>query len=41
VLVTALLIMLLVPDTVLFLPKMFGYIPCCAAMWPPRSPCWA
>ena len=27
VLVIALLIMLLVPDTVLFLPKMFGYIP--------------
>ena len=27
VLVAALLIMLLVPDTVLFLPKMFGYVP--------------
>lgn len=27
VLVVALLIMLLVPDTVLFLPKMFGYVP--------------
>ena len=27
VLTTALLIMLLVPDTVLFLPKMFGYVP--------------
>jgi TRAP-type transport system large permease protein len=27
VLVIALLIMLLVPETVLFLPKLFGYIP--------------
>ena len=27
VLVVALLIMLLIPDTVLFLPKLFGYVP--------------